>query len=256
MQARRGSSYRLMVVVVVYDRGLDAVAAWPILEAELQRHGIERIRLERVLIYDNTEVSRARPMADIPGCDYLHDRTNGGTAAAYVAAAAMAAESGIEWLLLLDQDTVLTDAFIDGIDAVLRTAVSPVPAALVARVFQGSKLISPARVSCFGTISPLRDVREHGADRLTAISSGTILNVAMFNELLPLPRGLWLDYVDHWIFARLHFRGGVLLILDQTLQHDLSVADLSSLTRQRLFSILNGEACFNSALGGKARIAY
>jgi hypothetical protein len=111
-------------------------------------------------------------------------------------------------------------------------------------------------VSCFGTISPLRDIRGRGADRLTATSSGTILNVAMLNEVLPLPRGLWLDYVDHWIFARLHYRGRAVLILDQTLQHDLSVADLSSLTRQRLFSILNGEACFNSALGGKARIAY
>jgi hypothetical protein len=256
MQASSEQHYRLMAVVIVYDRGLEAVAAWPALAAELTRSASARARFERVLIYDNSPVSRARPPQDIPGCVYIHDQTNGGTAAGYVAAAAMAAEAGIEWLLLLDQDTLLTQSFIEGADAALKSGTSPGAAALVPRIFQGTMLISPARVNCFGTISPLRRGKRDGLDRITAISSGTILNVAMFNEVLPLPAGLWLDYVDHWIFAKLHERGHAIRILDQALQHDLSVTNVSSLSRQRLFSILNGEACFNSALGGKARLVY
>jgi hypothetical protein len=248
--------FRLMAVVVVYDRGLRAVAAWPALSAELTRSVGSGAGLERVLIYDNSPVSRARPPQDMPGCVYMHDPTNGGTAAGYVAAAAMAANAGIEWLLLLDQDTLLTQSFVDSVGAALKAAMSPGPAALVPHVFQGAMLISPARVSCFGTISALRGVSRGASERITAISSGAVLNVATFNKVLPLPVGLWLDYVDHWIFAKLHDRSGAILILDQALQHDLSVTDVASLTRQRLFSILNGEACFNSALGGKARLVY
>lgn len=257
------ASTRLLTVVVVYERDLGEVQAWPFLcqrliaaagsEKTADDHGFV---LDRVLVYDNSPRPRAQPDESLPGCIYVHDAGNGGTAAAYARACAIAQETGSDWLLLLDQDTELPTGFLDAAGAVL--AASPVrPSALVPWVFHGTRVVSPARVTDAGTIAPLQyQALPPTASALTAISSGSLLHASTLAACLPMPGNLWLDYVDHWIFSQLRRQGLPVLVFDASVQHDLSIATLASLNPHRLTSILNGEAAFLATLGITARLVY
>ena len=249
----------IVAVLVVYERPLDVVEAWPTLLAALVSSGREGLQLRQIIIYDNSPEPRAKPVADITGCTYVHDRNNGGTAAAYTRAAAIAADSGIDWLLLLDQDTQLSPEYFPALALALAPATNSAttPGALVPWVYHGLAPISPARLTWAGTIAPLqRNAQLRFFRDLTAIASGSVLHVPSFLELMPLPKSLWLDYVDHWIFRRLQMRCRPVLIVNQVLQHDLSVANPSQLSRRRLLSILEGEAQFQKLLGIGANIFY
>ena len=253
---------RLLTVIVVYERDLDGVEAWPFLRHRLrvavggavtEKHGF---LLDRVLIYDNSLMARAQFSEQLPGCIYVHDSTNGGTAAAYDCACTIARAAGIDWLLLLDQDTSLPCDFLEVASAALTASLAQ-PRALVPWVFHGASVVSPARVTDSGTVVPLRyEAPPPIADDLTAISSGSLLHVPTLAAHMPLPTGLWLDYVDHWIFWQLRTRGLPVAVFDVSLQHDLSVCNIESLNLRRLTSILNGEASFLAVLGTKARFVY
>lgn len=246
-----------MAVVVAYERRLDRIEAWPKLQEWLRADHKSMMTLEQVLIYDNSPRPLAKPESPIPSCLYRHDASNGGTAAAYCLAIEIAAESQIEWLLLLDHDTHLPDCFLNGAWLALRRCESGKPAALLPWVNHEGAFISPARVTSFGSIRPLRrDEAIQPGSRLTAIASGSLLRVTALRTLLPLPAELWLDYVDHWIFSALRAQGVPMLVFDEVIQHDLSIATLASVSPRRLLSMLDGEAHFHDTLGYWARIAY
>lgn len=247
----------VMTVVVVYGRGLDRVEAWPTLQYLLRLNGFQAMRLDHVLIYDNSSQPLAKPADQIDGCSYIHDSGNGGTAAAYTCAVHLAAELGIDWLLLLDQDTCLPERFLDDAGFALEACTAAPPAAMLPWVYHQSTVVSPARITGIGTIRPLRrsETLCQGT-RITAIASGSLLHVATMLTLLPIPGELWLDYVDHWIFAELYARRAPIVVFDQVLQHDLSIASPASLSMRRLTSVLDGEARFLGSLGLIAQLIY
>ena len=253
---------RLLTVMVVYERELAEVQAWPFLRQSLDAasggsatNG-QGFVLDHVLIYDNSSKTRARPMGYLPGCIYVHDSSNGGTAAAYDRACTMAREIGIEWLLLLDQDTFLPCGYLEAASAALAGSVVR-PCALVPWVFHGASVVSPARVTEAGTIAPLKYETPPPIVRsLTAISSGSLIHVPTLAVHIPFPDGLWLDFVDHWIFWQLRAHEFAVVVFDAQLQHDLSICNLESLSLSRLTSILNGEASFLAMLGIKAKLVY
>lgn len=257
------SSTRLLTTIVVFERELDEVQAWPFLRqyllAAAGRDGIARGRgflLDHVLIYDNSSHPCAQPSEHLPGCIYVHNAGNGGTAAAYEHACTIAREIGIDWLLLLDQDTLLPGGFLEAAGVAL-LASSPRPCALVPWVFHGDSVVSPARITDAGTIVPLQyESSPPRVHELTAIASGSIFHVPALTAHMPLPRGLWLDYVDHWIFFQMRTSALPVVVFHSLVQHDLSVRTLESLNLNRLISILNGEAIFMTLLGGWARFVY
>ena len=252
---------RLMAVVVVYCRNLDEVAGWPALRQSLRQSADGAAPLlDRILIYDNSPLPTAVPQGVPANCHYIHDARNGGTVAAYGSAAVMAGEYGCEWLLLLDQDTQLPPDFLGIAHAQLRaTGRDPTLAAWVPWIHHGARAVpvSPARLTSLGSVRPLRrEGLQTALPTLTAISSGAIVRADVLRGLLPFPKGLWLAYVDHWIFFRLSRSGLRVRVLECHLQHDLSVASPGKLSARRLLSILEGEALFHRMLGSGARLVY
>jgi GT2 family glycosyltransferase len=246
-----------MAVLVVYGRDLQQVNAWAWLLAGLKEGVRARLKLEHVLVYDNSPKPTAEAVAANEGCGYVHDPNNGGTAAAYERGIAVAIDRGIDWLLLLDQDTDLPPEFLDAAALALARRSAERPAALVPWLVDRGSVVSPARVTFLGTIRPLRRGRTVAHIRgLTAVSSGSIIRVAAVRQTLPFPKELWLDYVDHWMFARLNLLGERIAVLDQELQHSLSIKTPARLSRRRLNSILDGEAYFLRLLGPMARMMY
>jgi hypothetical protein len=250
---------RVVAVLVIYERSLDRVEGWPALNRMLQeRPPCGVAELAHLLVYDNSRAPLSA-VPELPGLTYRHDPENGGTAAAYRVALAMAMAMGAPWLLLLDDDTALpldylrrmTPAFLSAVDA-------PDIAALLPRVRHGEGvLISPVRVTRWGTMQPLAvDSEVRAGEHVSAIASGAILRVSALSAVMPLPADLWLDYVDHWIFAAMHRKGLKAIVADEVLQHDLSIRSPATMSPARLASVLRGEANFHRVLGVGARLAY
>lgn len=250
------TTLKFMAVLVIYGRSLNETSPWPMLRDELAQDGHAPYRLEEVLVYDNSP----QPLADpptVPRCIYVHDENNGGTAAAYTRALHEAGRKGIDWLLLLDHDTVLPSGFMSAAAAALAAAVESSPAALVPWVFHGERVVSPARINRLGSLVPLKySPTLQSVPGMTAISSGSFQHVRTLAALWPPPQALWLDYIDHWIFARLNQQHSCIVIFDGKLSHDLSVAAPAQLSEARLTSILDGERHFHEGLGPMARSIY
>lgn len=251
----------VLAVLVVYERDIDQAEAWPALLHMLAATDLSSsgnvLRLTHVLIYDNSQSPRARPTSLVSRCTYIHDADNGGTAAAYRHAARLGASLGATWLLLLDHDTGLPPALLQSAGAALAKSAPRPPAALLPWVLHGDLVVSPARITSIGTVRPLvRGARLNAGWHLTGISSGSFMRLDEFDALARMPRGLWLDYVDHWIFAMLASRGGSMALIDCALQHDLSVTHIDRLSTTRLQSVLAAESIFVATLQWPARALH
>jgi hypothetical protein len=251
----------VLAVVVVYERDLDHVLAWPCLQQLLAaNHAAPHygLRLDHVLIYDNSDRPRARPDRATDGSvSYRHDASNGGTAAAYILAAQTAQQQGIEWLLLVDHDTSLPADLLHSAGSALAQHQGAPPGALLPWVSHAGAVVSPSSLSVWGTIRPLRKgARPKNNARLTGIASGSLARTGAISELLPPPSPLWLDYVDHWLFSQLQNRGWPVIVFPSEIEHDLSLVDFARIPPARLRSIIDGEARFTSDLSLLARFAH
>lgn len=236
----------IMAVLVLYGRRVEDAASWPTLRTWIED---DEAKLRRCLIHDNSPTPLTDTTLLPDGAFLVHDPANGGTAGAYVAAARDAAQAGCDWLLLLDQDTILPVDYLDR--AVQASAAVPNALILIPRIRHDNQLVSPAIITGSGSVRPVADPR--GAEGVpTAISSGALVRRSVVADIR-FPPELWLDYVDHWLFLDVARRGGTIAVIDTDLSHDLSIRTPRALSVTRLRSILAAERTFYAAFGGRAR---
>jgi len=249
-------------VIVTYGRDPAEAAALPLMRAWLRgESGSGSPMLAGLLVWDNSPTSSGVPAQ--AGIAFRHDPSNGGTRAAYACAAANAADRGAQWVLFLDQDTVLPADFPERIGCAVRAASArnTPPAALVPRVVHNDRLVSPARITASGAVrpAPLSQTDVDGPDgpgRPTAIASGALVRTAELSAVLPAPVEFWLDYLDHWLFRRLLERGGTIAPIDCELRHSLSVASSAPLSAARFTNVLRAERAFVGRPGLAVEFAY
>lgn len=241
----------VIAVVVVYERDLEHTKPWAQLRTMLTSAERSGLRLQHILIYDNSARPRITPPA-IQGCSYVHDPDNGGTAAAYALASRLAQDFRFGWLLLMDHDTLLPENFFERASEAL-AAQAERPGALLPWVVHDNRPVSPARMTWAGSIRPLDRKRNVPAGDLTGIASGSLIDTTTMQAVGEFPPTLWLDYVDHWIFARVNALGRKVIVFNALVDHDLSIFGPTSLSRARLHTILEGERVFVRSLPWYAR---
>ncbi len=206
-----------------------------------------------LLIFDNSPESQALP-GDI-GCpaEYVHDPANGGLAPAYNYALRRAGESGQQWLLLLDQDTTLSRDYLSELVEWVRTLVAqPAVAAIVPKLWAGSRLYSPEAPFLFQIRQQLSSRHYSVAmeatgvqqEPLTAYNSGAALRVPALQAIGGFPEEFWLDYLDHAVFQLLALRGFRLCVMQTVLQQKLSHMDLNEVPFWRHWSVLAAQTRF------------
>ncbi|MGC6399982.1 hypothetical protein ACNI3Q_05315 [Sphingomonas sp. FW199] len=237
----------VMAVLVLYGRHVEEAAAWPVLRAWLG--ATSSCALRYCLIYDNSPETRIDPATLPDNAALIHDPANGGTSAAYRAAAARAGAADCKWLLLLDQDTGLPPDYLASAGCTVAAAADA--AVLVPRIRHDGLLVSPATITPAGSIVPTDRPGKNGG-MATAISSGVIVRSAVI-EKVRFPAALWLDYVDHWVFLAFAREGSSVATIDVDLAHDLSIRTPRTLSLSRVKSILAAERIFYQTLGGRAR---
>ena len=228
----------LLVVVVMYERAVSESAACVSLLDQANDGSWT------VLVYDNSPTLRDHP----PG-RYIsvHDRSNGGVAAAYNRALLEAAARGCAWLLLLDQDTELPPHFIQDLLVKISTLQSDGRiAAIVPRVeMKGSKL-SPVYPGMFGG-RPYQQKCGAESRWLMAINSGTAVRVDFMRSIGGFSNEFWLDYLDHWLFRKICECKAQVYVNDIVIEHDLSIHDVGrSMTPSRYKNYLAAERLFTN----------
>lgn len=233
---------KLFIVLVLYRIELSHSPSWMTLCRAMSASRKQDIE---VLVVDNSPQSSLSLMDlhDLP-FTAIHDPSNGGLASAYNAALERAGQVDADWMLLLDQDSVLPKDFISKtVHAIAKCHADTTVAAVVPRVKGRASWLSPKRVH-LGFVTDVKDgVSGTCAYEITAINSGTALRVSALREIGGFSRKYWLDFLDYWVFRTLYSRRRVAYISDAHMTHSLSL-ETNALSSARYRNILTAEGRF------------
>ncbi len=166
--------------------------------------------VDKIFVFDNTEAGTAFASAlqENPKIVYFHDHQNAGISYRLNKAAELAIAEGIDWLLMMDQDS----HFSEGAFAIYKEGMMAYP--------------QKERVAIFST-TPSRDnkvtTNDHSYEhRQLVITSGSFLNLHLFPTIGPFDEALFVDAVDSEYSLRVKTKGWDLIGLKNVyLQHEL-----------------------------------
>ena len=190
-----------------------------------------------ILVYNNSpEVKVEEP----EGVFVVNAEENKMLVGAYNFALKRAYEKGRNWLLLLDQDTRLSPDFFNKLSCEMDQNKNY--AAIIPMVRKDSFFISPykynPRLGLSWCLSPV--YAGVTVDCLAAINTGATLNVRTMVEMGGFNEDFPLDGLDHWYFYQFYKRKESVCVLDEFLEHNISLLDYrNSVTPLRYESFLS-----------------
>jgi GT2 family glycosyltransferase len=236
--------FNALAVIVLYKMAPGESAAFRSLAAGLSALPHKDSRIQ-VLLYDNTP--GACPPDSLPkGVHYEAAGQNAGLAAAYNRALELARSYNYAWLLTLDQDTTPP---VDYLPRMSRLAVELQSddrvAAIVPRLLDGRRLLSPMSVQFWGTRFFPKSFCGIPGGETRALNSASLFRVSALEEVGDFDPRFWLDYVDFNIYRRLYLHGKKAFIAGEIeVKHELSVVDHASVTTDRFRNLLQAESAF------------
>lgn len=202
---------RLYVLLVIYNRRCEDSPSCEALRAMPD---------VRAVVVDNSTVpnDNARYCAR-RGFGYTPMGGNKGLAKAY--------NHGIAWIkknttathvLLLDDDTAVSDGFIDAMCEAAKR--HPEHAIVLPRVYDEKGLLSPCAIDGF-RVSRIADPDELTPSSITAINSGMMIDMKIFKEYAYDER-YFLDYIDHAFMRDMKASGVSFVVTKERLQQRFS----------------------------------
>jgi GT2 family glycosyltransferase len=211
---------RIVAVLVLYKRSAEESQTFASLRSLLAENPLAADAIE-LIVCDNTPYGQEPPL-DFDGL-YLRDTSNPGLAKSYNKALQIARERGIPWLLLLDQDTTLTAAYVEEIVAQSEAMEPDMQiVALVPKLVQNGIVQSPHVAPTFRHAKFNREIAGPWRGRLYAFNSASVVRVSGLLAIGGFPEKFWLDFLDHATFHLLQQTGGQVFVLRAELTHDLS----------------------------------
>lgn len=179
---------------------------------------------------------------------YIHDPTNPGLSKAYNAGLDYANSHDAEWILLLDQDTLLPPEFLEQYLHAVKENSSNEIVCIMPRILSVSNdtIVSPSRIYRGGITRPLNKIKPGIIkESVTGINSGTFLSIQFMISLGGFCDDFPLDMLDHWYFREIAKKKRKILLLDISIQHYLSVDSFfDEVSTDRYESILLSERRF------------
>ena len=248
----------ITAVIVLYERAPSASETFTSFSEILGKRPEWREQFQ-IVLYDNSAASP--DCAKLPQDEhirYIHDRENGGLIAAYNCALKHAQDKGSEWLLLLDQDTVLSDSYVDALVSARNEYRSFKKVSVIVPILEcGGRIYSPAASYLFHLRHQLPRSRHYPLDRtaagiqtrqINAYGSGALIRVSAL-EIGGFPRNFRVDYLDTAVFHLLQKKGGSIAVLPVVLQQQLSHTDLNSVSYERHRSVMRAQSLFVTLYG-------
>jgi rhamnosyltransferase len=170
--------------------------------------------LGHVVAVDNTEreIADGSAVVSQPGVTFLPMGGNRGLGDALNVGVRHAEGLGFRWIVLLDQDSVLTSRALAMASAGMEEDVGIVA---LHQAIRRDDLLHKGRTATSGP--------QHGCiDVPVTMTSGSILNARAFHHCGPFDAKLFIDYVDHDYCLRLRRAGfRIVQCLDAALDHEL-----------------------------------
>ena len=237
---------QIVAVVVLYKRKPERSQTINSLAAVFEKDP-ELLRSIRVLIWDNSPTAILPSNLPFP-CDYKHAGGNVGTSGAYNKAMEYADQQGSPWLLLLDQDTTLSNEFLPRmLEYSYRLLDSPEVGSVVPFIYSHAQLVSPRLLLSFNRNQQI-PLTLNGVCRKKAfaVNSTTLVRVAALKEIGGYSEEFWLDLSDVYAFQAMYAkRRYIYVAADLVLQHSLSGMDYDKeMTYERYRNFLAAEGAF------------
>ncbi len=242
-------SLHIIAVAVIYKRIVTESESVSSLLRILEQQP-DWSRYFSLILYDNSPEPQSIPV-DLPlPVTYIHDGSNGGLAPAYNYALQQAQSSQTEWLLLLDQDTTLTPAYIaELMDLASALQAAPEIGGIVPKLTAEGTLYSPEANFLYQLRHQFRTVRHPveetalgvQAKVLSAYNSGALLRVEALVQIGGFPADFWLDYLDHAVFAEMSRYGRKLYVMRAALEQKLSHMDVNEVPHWRHRNVLTAQ---------------
>jgi GT2 family glycosyltransferase len=246
----------IQCVIVLYNHGKDCAALRSL--AEICKRHAQIAEGIAIFVHDNSP----SPQTTLPDLltifgevEYHHAPDNPGLSVAYNVALKKAKSRGIDWLLLLDQDTVLNLPFLQELLTAVAAAATDEVCAFLPKLIQEGRVLSPQFVGGLRNHSVPLEFSGVSTEAVTALNSAASLRVLAMAKIGGFPREYWLDYLDHTIFHRLRAAGGRVYVLRAQLEHRLSLLNLESeMSVDRYANVLAAEWMFvrETGAGGGA----
>lgn len=227
---------KLVITIVLYQTEFSKTPSY----AYLKRVILDK-RSVYLFIYDNSQNAQDNELFHLENVRYVHDETNPGLAKAYNSGGQYFSEVQGDLMLLLDQDTLLDEEYLE---TLLALTLNSEIGAYVPIVHSHSRQISPVFSDKYvGRRSELPKAGSY-SKRLMCINSGTALPSDTLSSIGSFNMGFPLDFLDHWLFWKIHQLDKKINVLDYHLSHDLSVLDYRTINSKRYESIISGETLF------------
>ena len=226
----------MVTVLVVYKENINRTPSYSLLKKFLKEK-----RNFYLLVYDNSPEKQVDELLGFENVRYIHNQENAGLAEAYNEGIAYLDQVSGELLLLLDQDTELEASYLE---FALQLAIQSTIGAYVPRVFSGERQISPVFSEEYVNIKSEKPAVGLSEKRVMAINSGTLLPKETLNIIGRFNVEFSLDFLDHWLFWELYQKNLQVMVLDQTITHDLSVLSHDYVSIERYNEMLIAETNF------------
>lgn len=239
-----------LIVVVLYKQLPEASQTLRF----LQQHTLWRSRFNLwVVNNDNTT-----PLPNTDWYEVYNAPENLFLSKAYTAAYHKAASAGLDWLLIFDQDTLLNDAYEQGLIEALdqeHQAAAIIPFVDSA---QGHYLAPKKYNATWGFSWGEQALNQAGlySDCISTINSGACLKVEAIARMQGFPQDFPLDGLDVAYFYRLHQNGEKIRVIPQHIRQNLSVLDLSNMSKWRYNNMLAAEQKCSAMMGWKALMLW
>ncbi|SJN48238.1 Dolichol-phosphate mannosyltransferase in lipid-linked oligosaccharide synthesis cluster [Sphingobacterium faecium PCAi_F2.5] len=214
----------IFVVIVLYNSG--------IYDSETLKSILDNNKLLKLqgVIYDNSLKSQSIYGIDNLGdFAYKHNGNNPGLAVAYNFALENAKKDGFNWLLLLDQDTILTESFFHHL-CLLDLNSDPEIVAYIPvtnSLSKNNELISPSKLGLGGFKPFVNFTYGKQKARISGINSGTLINCNFMGNIGGFNKEYPLDMLDHWYFREIYRSGKCISVFKGQIFQNLSVSNIS-----------------------------
>jgi len=236
----------ILAVVVLYKRSPQESQTIQSLIHVLQRNPGLKDSV-RVLLWDNSPIPAAN--VSLPfSFDLRSTQNNVGTSGAYNYAMNFAESLQYPWLLLLDQDTTVSDEFLLGMVGYAERFRDELEiATVVPFIFSHGALVSPRRLRSFNRVQQIpTSFSGLCKDKAYAVNSATLMRVSALREVGGYSEEFWLDLSDVYVFQALHRQGRFMYIAgDLRLDHSIASMDFDKeMSPERYRNFLAAESAF------------
>lgn len=238
------------ILVVLYQQLLnDSNAVKSLLRSHLENLDI--------ICYDNstdlTIIERNRADSEIYKLKYVSDGNNTGLATAYNYISNYANSKNIEFILLLDQDTQITESYLMSVNRYIIDGMSEKIVAVVPKIAEQGEVFEPVH------LNPLYSKHLVSAgvhQNIVTINSGTVLKNSFIRQIGGFNTEFPLDYLDHWLFYKISEQNKCVMVLSDIIEQSLSVHNIKNVNQNRYISIIQSERRYITKYRFKERAKY